>query len=171
MVLAKQVIVAFGTQHVDWSILAELAIGLRRLNLLELIGVTPANCKSIGRSFLAIKKVEIVKNMNRTTIFAAPSVFNMGRDKDVTEPVDRIYGLLGLTSSSIASQVAVDYSIEARKHWWGAYIQYGKLQLQSEGTLSLLSMAASQERPIELPSWCPNLNSPAKEPFSLGVGQ
>jgi hypothetical protein len=64
----------------------------------------------------------------------------------------------------VASQVAVDYS----KKWWQVYIQYGKLQLQSETTLLLLSMSASQERPAELPSWCPNFNSPPKEPFSLG---
>jgi hypothetical protein len=93
----------------------------------------------------------------------------IGRDKDVTEPVDQIYGLLGLVGPmvGVASKIVVDYS-EGKRNWWRAYIQYGKLQLQSEPTLLLLSMAASQQRPTELPSWCPNFNSRLKDPVSLG---
>jgi hypothetical protein len=168
VVLAKQIVVAYGKMRVEWNALTTLATGLVQANLVGLIGGTPSIISNIKRAFLAIGTFRIAKNMVEANRPSLLQLARIGRDKDVTEPVDRIYGLLGLVSPMVASQIVVDYSTEAKKEWWRVYIQYGKLQLQSESTLLLLSMAASQQRPTELPSWCPNFDSRPKDPFNLG---
>ncbi|TAQ89308.1 hypothetical protein B7494_g2370 [Chlorociboria aeruginascens] len=168
VVLAKQIVVAYGKRRVEWNALTTLATGLRRANLVGLIGGTPSVSSNIKRAFLSIGLFSVAKNMVEANSASLLGFVRLARDKDVTQPVDRIYGLLGLVNPTIASQIVVDYSDEAKEKWWRVYIQYGKLQLQSETTLTLLSMAASQQRPIELPSWCPNFNSPPKDPFCLG---
>ncbi|KAN0119288.1 Heterokaryon incompatibility protein (HET) domain containing protein [Hyaloscypha variabilis] len=161
--LAKQIVVARGKRRVEWNTLTTLATGLRRANLIGLIGGTPKAISDIKRAFLAIGTFRIAKNMVEAKHPSLLQFAAIGRAKDVTNCVDRIYGLLGLVSPMVASQVVVDYS----KEWRRVYIQYSKLQLQSEPTLLLFSMSASQERPTGLPSWCPNFDSPPKDPFSL----
>ena len=170
VVLAKQIVVAHGKRRIEWDALTLLATRLRRASLVGLMGETPSISADITRAFLAINLFGIAKNLNRASPASLLTFVTIGRDKDVTEPVDQIYGLLGLVDPmvGVASRIVVDYSIEGRKNWWRPYIQYGKLQLQSEPTLTLLSMAASQQRPAGLPSWCPNFNSRPKDPVSLG---
>jgi hypothetical protein len=168
VVLAKQIVIAHGNRRVEWNDLTTLATGLRRANLVGLIGGTPSISSTIRRAFLSISLFSVAKNMVEANSTSLLGFVRLARDKNVTQPVDRIYGLLGLVNPTVASKIVVDYSDDAKEKWWSVYIQYGKLQLQSESTLALLSMAASQQRPTELPSWCPNFNSPPKDPFSLG---
>ena len=169
VVLAKQIVVAYGRRRVEWNALTTLATGLRGANLVGLIGGTPSIISNIKGAFLAIDTFRVAKNMVEANHPSLLQFAAIGRDKDVTEPVDQIYGLLGLVGQmvGVASKIVVDYS-EGKRNWWRAYIQYSKLQLQSERTLLLLSMAASQQRPTELPSWCPNFNSRPKDPVSIG---
>ena len=77
--------------------------------------------------------------------------------KGVQNPIDYIYGILGILREDIRTAVTVDYRGE--KDFWRPYIQLAKKFLETRDSLPLLSIASFKERPAGLPSWCPNLNS------------
>jgi len=98
------------------------------------------------------------------------AVFN-SRSRVVTEPVDRVYSLLGLDANlglNYASLIPVNYSCEAKRRYINTYMDFGKAALRIEPMLFLLHMTSSQVRPDGLPSWCPNLGSRMEtNPFGL----
>lgn len=168
VVLAKEIVVAYGRKQIEWDNLATLALGLRRAVLIDFIGGTPSIASKVKRSVGAISLVPIAKELAQSKHTGLLALMRIGREKDCTEPLDRIYGLLGLPDPAVASRIVVNYSTESKRMWWIAYIQHGKIELQVDTSLTLLSLAVSQQKPIELPSWCPNWNSPAKDaiPFT-----
>lgn len=86
----------------------------------------------------------------------------LGRQRFAKEPVDRIYAVFGMaegTDDIYRNEIPVDYSEDARANYWKVYTIFGKIALQHEPHLRLLSVVSSEERPEPLPSWCPNLNS------------
>ena len=48
--------------------------------------------------------------------------------------------------------ISIDYSAEARARYWKLYADFGKLALQKEPKLRLLSIANSKDRPADLPT-------------------
>jgi len=62
--------------------------------------------------------------------------------------------------NEIPDLVSIDYSEDGRRHFWRPYIALAKKWIEEDSTLMLLSRATSQEKPKELPSWCPNWASP-----------
>jgi hypothetical protein len=85
-------------------------------------------------------------------------MLHQARYNYVKEPVDRVYGLLVLTEERVKQEVILDYSFEARAQYWKLYISVAKSIIRF-GVLDLLIIAASEERPPQLPSWFPNWNS------------
>jgi hypothetical protein len=84
------------------------------------------------------------------------SLLMIARAKHATEPVDKIYGMLGLMSKSVRDKIVVDYSPDAKKRFWQLYIHTGYVLLEESGYLAL-AMAASEQRHPDLPTWCPDL--------------
>ena len=82
----------------------------------------------------------------------------MGQHKKTREPVDRVYGLLGILDHHLKVRVPVDYTAEARRDYWKLYVTVGKLLLEA-GYSELLQHIESEAGPGKLPSWCPNWNS------------
>ena len=81
---------------------------------------------------------------------------SLGQKCKVTNPLDRIYGLLGL----LASEELVR-CIDIRYDWepWQIYLHFCKAYIERDPALALLSMAGCVSKPKELPSWCPNFDS------------
>jgi hypothetical protein len=89
----------------------------------------------------------------------------LGRTRFAEEPVDRIYAAFGMAEGIdeiYRKKIPIDYSNDTRANYWRVYSAFGKIALQHEPQLRLLSVVSSEERPGTLPSWCPNLNSPAR---------
>ena len=124
-----------------------------------------ADEEDLFKGYNALRNLERIKsnhNNGRTQSFF--DFVMLGRSRLAKEPVDRVYALLGLTEETDTIYVAklpIDYSEEARTNYWRVYAEFGKIALQNEPHLRLLSVASSDERPERLPSWCPNLCSPA----------
>jgi hypothetical protein len=169
----RLVMVAHGTKQVAWEPFVALGKSFSTAALRNVLANTPEKAETLRRTLSDLRMMEIAikRSFQNVQFFGLPSLLSVARSKGVTEPVDKIYGMLGMINPKVGSQIVVDYSKMSRKEWWKAYIQYGRLQLTSEGMLSLLTMAPSRERPQELPSWCPNFNSPPKDPASLGCIQ
>ena len=88
----------------------------------------------------------------------------IGRTRFAKEPVDRIYAMFGMTENLdriYSKELPLDYSEESKREYWRLFTRFGKIALQHEPNLRLLSYVNSEERPSQLPSWCPNLASPA----------
>ena len=81
---------------------------------------------------------------------------SMGQYCKVSNPLDRIYGLLGLLDSEELVR-----SLDIRYDWepWQGYVHFCKVYIERDPDLALLSMAGCMSKPKELPSWCPNFDS------------
>lgn len=121
--------------------------------------------EQLFEGYNAFRELEKIKeNYNSGTTLTFFDYVMLGRSRLAKEPVDRIYAMLGLIESSdtiYAAKLPIDYSEENRTKYWRVYTEFGKIALQKEPHLRLLSFSSSDERPEGLPSWCPNLCSPA----------
>ena len=81
---------------------------------------------------------------------------SLGQSRKVSNPLDRVYGLLGLLDSEELVR-----SIDIRYDWepWQVYLHFCKVYIERDPDLALFSMAGSMSKPKELPSWCPNFDS------------
>ena len=84
------------------------------------------------------------------------------RDCCVTEPVDNIYALYSMFTDHTRSEMAVDYSEVSKREYWRVYTRLGISMVKSDYTFFhfLLAIAESTIEVEEMPSWCPNWNSP-----------
>jgi hypothetical protein len=81
-----------------------------------------------------------------------------GRYRACGQPLDRVYGFLGLLSGSSRAQFQVSYSSGSREEYWTAYLKAARWSLTHELTLSVLHQKPCTRPLIELPLWCPNYN-------------
>ena len=82
----------------------------------------------------------------------------MIREKDVTDPKDKIYGVPGLVPP-LQKSIVMDYSLTTAE----VYRQFAGRCVIHEIDYSLLSEITSRDGMIGLPSWCPNFNSPGPQ--------
>lgn len=84
----------------------------------------------------------------------------LGRFRETTKEVDRVYAILGMIDINLRQQIRVEYGKKPEAEFWKLYLEVGKLSLQRNSSqLTWLSLCQSKKRPEELPSWCPNLHS------------
>jgi hypothetical protein len=74
------------------------------------------------------------------------------REFAVSNPVDKINGMLGMTDAFWANFLTIDYAAPAAI----AYIQVTKVWLLSRANLLALNFAAENAPLHQLPRWCPN---------------
>ncbi|KAF2433738.1 hypothetical protein EJ08DRAFT_694222 [Tothia fuscella] len=88
---------------------------------------------------------------------SASNLLELGRALDVSEPLDCMYGFLGLMDEDIRNSIIIDYSLQSRQFIWKTYLAVGKCILQHEGMILLRNTDLATGTP-ELPSWLPNWN-------------
>jgi hypothetical protein len=71
-----------------------------------------------------------------------------------SNPLDKIYGLLGLADRSLQEQLVVDY----KKTPAEVYLAFTKCWIPRDLHLEIFHMTPSSDHLLELPSWCPNFN-------------
>lgn len=81
-------------------------------------------------------------------------------EREVTEPVDRIWALTGLAQPELQQAVTplVDYSEDARSNFHQGYKAFAKAFLFQDERLWLLSLISLIPRHKNLPSWCPSFS-------------
>lgn len=106
-----------------------------------------------GPSSLVVNRSYPSNPQNPATV---PSLFEallMHRLKHSTDPRDKIYALVGLTTARADQGFQIDYSFSTRK----VYISTGSYILKDSNTLDFLcAKTKGDEFPRDLPSWCPN---------------
>ncbi|MCJ1378676.1 hypothetical protein MMC17_001775 [Xylographa soralifera] len=102
------------------------------------------------------------RTMHREGWCPTDYILRMVRLKEVTKPIDKVYGLLGLLDDSLREAIHINYA-KYESSYWEVYLDVAKYIASTDWSFWLLSMASSTERPKMLPSWCPNLNSTIPE--------
>ena len=87
-----------------------------------------------------------------------PLILERSETRDCTEPVDRIYGILGMMPEHVRSSVPVNYTIQGRREYWKLWAIAAKLALQETGSGNLQILGFCDRSLIDenLPTWCPN---------------
>ena len=85
-------------------------------------------------------------------------VVSLNRLQETSDPLDRVYAILGIFGNNVRKGIVVDYSSENGAHCSRLYVQFYK-SLPSKFGFSTLYLVSSQEKSPDLPSWCPNLDS------------
>ena len=165
-ILAKDVEVLCGNRSMPWAAFASFATKMHKLTPLALIRAFDAHQSHVGSSDSAqartwgFASIRDIDTMRASEVEGSKPPFwtylSMGQKCKVTNPLDRVYGLLGL----LASEELVR-SIDIRYDWepWQGYLHFCKAYVERDPDLALFSMAGCVTKPKELPSWCPNFDS------------
>ncbi|QDS76589.1 hypothetical protein FKW77_007430 [Venturia effusa] len=96
------------------------------------------------------------------------SLISFTRPLETREPVDRVYGVLGMTYGKF--DITPDYSAEAREKYWELYLKVTTMEVESgRNNLHFLSFATIESKHPNLPSWVPNWDHfLCVHPFTLG---
>ena len=166
VILAKDVDVLCGNRSMPWAAFASFANKMRELLPFALTGGFDArlqdcsdeSAKARDPGFVSIRDIDAMRSNEEEGLKTPFSTYlSIGQKRKVTNPLDRVYGLLGL----LASEELVR-CIDNRYDWepWQGYLHFCKIYIERDPELALLSMAGCVSKPKELPSWCPNFDSP-----------
>lgn len=86
-------------------------------------------------------------------------LIDFSRNQQATQPVDRVYAVLGLMSEQLRSRIPVHYDPDSRRKYWRTYVHLFKtlVDMYADGAFYLTSVFITGRRTAELPSWCPDL--------------
>ena len=161
--LARNIEVLCGRQWLGWSSLVGLVQGVVRTGLSSLCRDLEDPASSRPSGFAVLLDLVSVRFMHQRSHCPLDYLLHMIRFKEASKPIDKVYGLLGLLSKDLKAAIDVDYA-ENESRYWKVYQEVAKYIIASDDkSFWLLSMASSVDRPLELPTWCPNLNSALPE--------
>lgn len=158
--LASHIVVFCGSKSTGWHQLSHLADHIERAGLIMLVrgDVDADMSKSDGFDAMMVPNF-IRDSRSRGMHYPLSTLCHFARSRDTSEPVDKVYAVLGLTDETVRKKIEVDYSQQSRRNYWKAYVNLGHVLLEGDPTFFLLQIASSKQRPSQLPSWCPNFNS------------
>ena len=158
--LADNILVFCGSKSVPWEQLSLLAGHIGRVGLVTLARGPKDVDVSKSDGFDATMVPEFVRQYRQQgRQYPLLQLCHYARSREASEPIDKVYAMLGLTDESIRKTIIVDYSPESKREFWKAYVDLALCVLETDTSLFLVQMSSSQQRPLGLPSWCPNFNS------------
>ena len=86
-------------------------------------------------------------------------LMKLGNYKKVSNPHDRVYGLIGLATPEARKRISIDYSDKSPTGRSKTYLQCARACIQEDASLSILSLLSERPKGLPLPSWCPNFNA------------
>jgi hypothetical protein len=151
-VLAEDLQLVCGAQTVSFETMYKFVDALVNAALTRLI-------IEKGPSGLAARGVHAIVSINagrEVDILQEPfdplQLFDMGREAEATEPVDRIFSLFGLMQADHRKAINLVYPRAERKEYWKLYIAAASYEVDVVSGLQILSRSGSMERPAMLPS-------------------
>lgn len=159
-VLAQEKLLVCGTKTVKWETAALVAKKLLRLMIWTLcVGYERPELHRDGfRAMQSIDFSRMVLKEYRPLNFA--TLLMMADTKLVTEPRDRVYGMLGMALADVRDRIPISYENAGNAGDLQAYIDCAKACVEGEPVMKLLllQIVAGRPRVPGLPSWVPNLN-------------
>lgn len=150
--LAKEVEFFSGGASVKMKALLQLALDISDSDIL----VTPQmpthqfNDGIIGVIAVATIRIDVP---SLSTPGGAFRVLECSSRKESTEPLDYVYGVLGMLGRHISSRILVDYSASSKAEFWNVYVDLAAILLR-ENVYAVLGLVETKIRLPQLPSWC-----------------
>ena len=166
--LARKAELLCGTQRLDWDDFVNLIRSITRADLTSICRGPRSTGMARPDGFGVLMDLSWTKTMVQNNDLSMNYLLHMVRLKEVTKPVDKVYGLLGIIGEDMRSAFKVNYA-ENDRQYWKAYVELAeKIVTADDPGFWLLCMASSRERPEQLPTWCPNFNSLTPEYLDFG---
>jgi hypothetical protein len=166
--LARNVELLCGTQRLDWDDFVNLVSGISRAGLTSICRGPRSTGTTRPDGFGALMDLAWIRKMLQKDDMSMSYLLHMVRFREVTKPVDNVYGLLGILGQDVRSAIKVNYA-ENEQQYWEAYVDMAEQIITADDrAFWLLCMASSRERPEQLPTWCPNFNSLSPEYLDFG---
>ena len=142
---------AYDKYHLNWTTLLALDTKLRSLrprhNLIE----------SLSKDISGVMTgLETFQGGNFHTASWVADWLRKSRSRGAKESLDKLYAVRALFPDNVKEMIHADYSPASLAQPWKAYLDFAKQYILIDTDLDLLTLAPSQSRPAELPSWCPN---------------
>jgi len=169
-VLAQEKLLACGTKTIKWETAALVAKELLRL-MIWTFCVGYENLELHRDGFRAMQSIDFSRKVlteYRPLNFA--TLLMMADTKLVTEPRDRVYGMLGMALPDVRDRIPISYENVDNTSALQVYIDCAKACVEGEPVLKLLlfQIVAGRPRDSGLPSWVPNLNYSQGEILPFG---
>lgn len=171
IVLAQRCRVFCGSIHITLEQLVSVSRAMRRLSIYAHPMESPHK-DSFLRSLRIVSEMGGMKQVSgkdeplalgawkhRGDKLILAELMKLANEKSVTNPHDRVYGLIELATPEVRKMVSIDYSDKSPTGWAKTYIQCAKACIKEDATLSILLMLSDRPRGLPLPSWCPNFNA------------
>lgn len=172
--LARKLVVMCGYREVDFDLFVELAYHLLIYGSLDLIWAIGVNKEDLDAAITGVVNLHALRSSN-LAVNAAVEGYDLAsfqslviesRSRNCTVTDDRVFALLGVAPRRIRQYMA---AIQGKPSTWELYAYFAKFMLENDQEWFFLSLAPSKDRPRELPSWVPNLNS--QQPFASKLAQ
>ncbi|MCJ1357196.1 MAG: hypothetical protein MMC33_007192 [Icmadophila ericetorum] len=161
--LARKVNMLCGPRRLDWASLVTLINHLSRTGLSVRCRDPQAQPSSRPNGIGVLLELHYVRKQHQEGGCPTDYILRAVRLKEVTKPIDKVYGIMGLLEKDMRNAITVNYA-ENEAQYWKIYMEVVKNIIATNNrSFWLLNMASSKERPEELPTWCPNLNSTIPE--------
>ena len=98
----------------------------------------------------------------------AANILFFVNNRQCSEPVDRVWGMLGLLAHQLVDQIRakgiIDYSEDGKKEYWKAYEKFliAVYEYDAAEFWTIVLTDIGRERHSLLPSWCPDFNRPTR---------
>ncbi|EUC49898.1 hypothetical protein COCMIDRAFT_1312 [Bipolaris oryzae ATCC 44560] len=77
-------------------------------------------------------------------------LLDLARKSDALNPIDKVYGILGLMHHAVSSLTTLDYSLSVEE----VYTNFARQYIEATGSLEILEQCRLKESPM--PSWAPD---------------
>ena len=175
IMLSRERTILFARKTVDWHGVEKLGGALCLTNSRTLLLDDPQEILYNGIE--VVRDIDVILNQRASKHLTLPKELVSIREKfKVSEPIDCVYGVIGLLSPEYQARISIDYSVTNARARLEHLCSTCRVCLQSDPSLSLLSLVDLRDRSAQLPSWCPSfeLSTVGENPlvfrYSAGVG-
>ena len=167
VVLGQEIDVLRGRSSVAWEQFVRFSSSILEATLQVLCYGTDLVDQTRTNRFAGPRFIEGLRIQNPLRGSSIISILSTSRIRNVEKPLDRVYGFLGIVDENLRKTITMDYSEESQHEYWKTYLQLGRYLVGCDLHHDILEEASSTERPDNLPTWCPNLNSPYPEEIGI----
>ena len=166
LLLARDSFVACGNKHVPWRTYFDVGMQFSYCNLLShCFSQLSYSIEYKTRASTAFLRLAPFLSTDNNVI-PFWQYLEEARNRDATEAVDRIYGMLSFANDNLRSKINVDYSAASKAQFWRVFIEAAKAIMATSSMQAVLTSVNSVSKSGELPSWCPDFSQPCEaKPF------
>jgi Heterokaryon incompatibility protein (HET) len=162
VVLPEKTRVLCGQREISWAELAFFGATVAKNYRQRIINWTITGDSQIDTTELhgydAIRVVNYCREALKASVMGVPLCVLLcaTRRRQAANPVDMIFGMLGMAAPGLTKELAIDVSARPKD----VYLAFAKYYIRHEVNECLLNHTTSRDNVESLPSWCPNFGSP-----------